>query len=348
MSSPPPPWEPLDQPSGQSGQSGPAPGGSPPAWGPPGGGSGPAAPPPPAWAVPSPYPPSPYPPLPKAGSARTSPLPLHPMMFSDLLDGSFRLLKANLGTIVLVAAVFLIPVNLVAAFFQRDLLGGYGFLEFAQDPSLLEEAADPAASNAPLVGGLIAGLATILVTPFIGGATSMIVAASYLGGELRAGPAMRATGRRFLVLLAVFFLTGLLKLGGLLLCLVGALIPMAFFLVTTPVVMVEEARPIQAMARSVTLVRPRFWPVMAIGIGSGVLAWFLGNVLATPFSIAALAVGYRWGWILAAIGAILPALITTPFVSILATLVYFDLRIRNEGFDLQMIAAELDRGAPAR
>ena len=347
MTNPPSPWDPPGQPPAQPGPPPPGPP-APPAWGPPGGSDAPGwGPPPgaggPGWGV-APA----YPPLPKAGSARTGPLPLHPMMFSDLLDGSFRLLKANLGTIVLVAAVFLIPVNLVAAFFQRDLLGGYGFLDFAQDPSLLEEAADPAASNAPLVGGLIAGLATVLVTPFIGGATSMIVAASYLGGELKAGPAMRATGRRFLVLLAVFFLTLLLKLGGLLLCLVGALIPMAFFLVTTPVVMVEEARPIQAMARSVTLVRPRFWPVMAIGIGSGVLAWFLGNVLATPFSIAALAVGYRWGWILAAIGAILPALITTPFVSILATLVYFDLRIRNEGFDLQMIAAELARGAPSR
>jgi hypothetical protein len=270
------------------------------------------------------------------------------MMFSDLLDGSFRLLKANLGTIVLVAAVFLIPVNLVAAFFQRDLLGGYGFLELMQDPSLLEEAAGPQASNGPLIGSLIAALASVLVTPFIGGATSMIVAASYLGGELKAGPAMRATGRRFLVLLAVFFLTLLLKAAGLLLCIVGVLVPITFFLVTTPAVMVEEAGPIQAMARSVTLVRPRFWPVMAIGVGSGVLAEFLGNILAGPFSIAALAVGYRWGWILAAIGSILPALVTTPFVSILATLVYFDLRIRNEGFDLQMIAAELARGAPTR
>jgi hypothetical protein len=348
VTNPPPPWDPPGQPPPHPGPPPPAPPG-PPGWGPPPG--GPAAPgwgPPPGAGGPGWGVPSAYPPLPKAGSARTGPLPLHPMMFSDLLDGSFRLLKANLGTIVLVAAVFLIPVNLVAAFFQRDLLGGYGFLEFAQDPSLLEEAADPAASNAPLVGGLIATFATILVTPFIGGATSMIVAASYLGGELRAGPAMRATGRRFLVLLAVFFLTGLLKLGGLLLCLVGALIPMTFFLVTTPVVMVEESGPIQSMARSVTLVRPRFWPVMAIGIGSGLLASLLGNILATPFSVAALAVGYRWGWILAAIGAILPALITTPFVSILATLVYFDLRIRNEGFDLQMIAAELARGAPSR
>ena len=332
MSSAPPPWEPPGQP----------PAGPPPAWGPPPGAA------PPGYGGPSWYPPSPYPPLPKAGSARTGPLPLHPMMFSDLLDGSFRLLKANLGTIVLVAAVFLIPVNLVAAFLQRDLLGGYGFLQFMQDPSLLEEAAGPGSSNGPLIGSLAAGLASILVTPFIGGATSMVVAASYLGGELKAGPAMRATGRRFLVLLAVFFLTLLLKLAGLVLCLVGALVPMTLFLVTTPAVMVEEVGPIQAMARSVTLVRPRFWPVMAIGIGSGVLASFLGNILAGPFSIAALAVGYRWGWILAAIGAILPALITTPFVSILATLVYFDLRIRNEGFDLQMIAAELARGAPTR
>jgi hypothetical protein len=364
-----PPWEPPGDAPGQPATGPTPPPGGPPAWGPP---PAPGEPPGPAWGPPPGAPPggpgapgwgpppgpgggppgwgvpSAYPPLPKAGSARTGPLPLHPMMFSDLLDGSFRLLKANLWTIVLVAAVFLIPVNLVAAFFQRDLLGGYGFLEFMQDPSLLEEAAGPGSSNAPLVGSLVAALATLLVTPFIGGATSMIVTASYLGGELRAGEAMRATGRRFLVLLAVFLLTGLLKLAGLVVCLVGALVPMTLFLVTTPAVMVEETGPIQAMARSITLVRPRFWPVMAIGIGSGVLAGFLGNILAGPFSIAALAIGYRWGWILAAVGAILPALITTPFVSILATLVYFDLRIRNEGFDLQMIAAELARGGPPR
>jgi hypothetical protein len=345
VSNQPPPWSPPDQPSGSPAW-GPAPappgaggGPAPPAWGsaPPGGGGAPG------WGAPSPYPP-----LPKAGSARTGPLPLHPMTFSDILDGSFRLLKANLRTIVLVSAVFLIPVNLVAAFFQRDLFGGYSFFRLLEDPTLFEETATGAPSDAALFGSLFAVLAGVLVTPFVGGAVSRIVAASYLGGTLEPGPAIRATGRRFLVLLAVFFCTLLLKLVGLLLCLVGALVAMTFFLVTTPAVMVEEAGPIQAMARSLTLVRPRFWPVMGIGIVSGLLATFLGNVLATPFALAALAIGYRWGWILVAIGGIVPALVTTPFVAIVATLVYFDLRIRNEGFDLQMIAAELDRGAPAR
>src|SRR5215218_3494693 len=164
VSSQPPPWGPP-----------PGPPQGPPGWGPPSPGSGP---------------PSPYPPLPKAGSARTGPLPLHPMTFGDILDGSFKLLKANLRTIVLVSAVFLIPVNLVAAFFQRDVLGGHGFLRLMNDPSLLEQAANTGPSNAALVGAVLAVLASILVTPFVGGAVSRVVASSYLGDELAPGAAM--------------------------------------------------------------------------------------------------------------------------------------------------------------
>jgi hypothetical protein len=313
----------------------------PPPWGPPAGPpyGQPSA--PPGWGAPSPYPP-----LPKAGSARTGPLPLHPMTFGDILDGSFKLLKANLRTIVLVSAVFLIPINLVAAFFQRDLFPGEGLLQLIDDPSLLDQSSSTVPSNASLIGTMLAALAGVLVTPFIGAAVSTVVASSYLGEELAPGPVLRAVGRRFLPVLGVFVFTSLLKAVGLLFCVVGVLVPITLFLVTTPAVMVEELGPIQAMARSVTLVRPRFWPVMGIGIISGLLASFLGNILATPFTFAALAIGFRWGWILAAIGGILPALVTTPFVAIVATLVYFDLRIRNEGFDLQMIAAELARGAP--
>jgi len=122
---------------------------------------------------------------------------------------------------------------------------------------------------------------------------------------------------------------------------------MTLFLVTTPAVVVEELGPIRAMARSVNLIRPRFWPTMAVAVVSGLMASVLGSILATPASLGALAVGYRWGWILVAVGSTVPALLTTPFVAIVATLVYFDGRIRNEGFDLQMIAAELARGASA-
>ena len=321
MTSPPPAWGPPGQP-GPSGGPGAGWGGVPGSgWG--GLGTGP--------------------PLPKAGSARTGPLPLHPMTLADILDGAFKLFKANLRTIVLVAAAFVIPVNLLAAFLQRDLLGGYSFLRVLNDPSLAQQTAGP--SNTQLVGSLVAALASVLVTPFVGGAISRVVASSYLGEELAPGPAIRVAGRRFWALLGAFICAGLVKLVGLALCLVGALVPVTFFLLTTPAVVVEELGPIRAMARSVDLVRPRFWPTMGVAVISGLMASFLGSILSTPASVAALAIGYRWGWILVALGSILPALLTTPFVSIVATLVYFDARIRNEGFDLQMIAAELTPGA---
>src|ERR687888_282568 len=271
VTSSPPGWGPPPPPGSQGPP--PGPGWGAPAWDAPGWGAPPGSGPPPGYGY--------GPPPPKAGSARTGPLPLHPMTFGDILDGAFKLLKANLRTIVLVAATFLIPVNLLAGFFQRDLLGGYSLFRVLQDPSLAADAVGP--SNGQLVG--------------------------------------------------------------LLFCFVGALVPMTFFLVTTPAVVVEELGPIRAMARSANLLRPRFWPVMGIAVVSGLMASVLANILSTPFTFLALAIGYHWGWILVAVGTILPALLTTPFVSVVATLVYFDARIRNEGFDLQMIAADLARGS---
>src|SRR5262245_23294152 len=95
---------PPGAPSAWQGGAAPAPGGgSPePGWDPP---PPPAGPPQPAWGPPpqptwgaaagwgSPGYQAPVL-LPKAGSARTGPLPLHPMSFSDVLDGAFRLLRA--------------------------------------------------------------------------------------------------------------------------------------------------------------------------------------------------------------------------------------------------------------
>jgi hypothetical protein len=88
------------------------------------------------------------------------------------------------------------------------------------------------------------------------------------------------------------------------------------------------------------------WSVMGIAIVAGLLASVIGNVLGTVPSVAALAIGLRYGWPLLAAGSILSALITTPFVAIVATLIYFDGRIRQEGFDLQVMADDLARRTP--
>jgi riboflavin transporter FmnP len=63
-----------------------------------------------------------------------------------------------------------------------------------------------------------------------------------------------------------------------------------------------------------------------------------------PFSIGALALGTaHGGWLLQAIGSSLNYMVVLPLWAIFATLLYFDGRIRGEGFDLQVAAADLSR-----
>jgi ABC-type sugar transport system permease subunit len=296
---------------------------------------------PPGWGTPGYQPPLQ---LPKGGSARTGPLPLHPMTFGDLLDGALKLLKANLATIVLISAAIFVPLELLSAFLTRDLLGGHGFLDLVSDPSLLDGEAGVSLSPR-LVGGDLVSLIGLVITPLVGGAITQVVTASYLGRTLSAGEAIKTTGRRVWALLGASICVHLVELVGTLLCLLPGLAAMALLACTTPAVMVEGLGPIKGMRRSVELVRRRFWPVLGIAVVSGLMASLLSFILGFPFAAAGALIGLRWGFLLVAVGSILPALIASPFVSIVATLIYFDGRIRHEGFDLQLTARDLRHGA---
>jgi len=83
------------------------------------------------------------------------------------------------------------------------------------------------------------------------------------------------------------------------------------------------------------------FPVMGIALASGMLASAVGVALGFIPQTAAVFVGLRWGWPLLALGSIITGVVVTPFVAIVATLVYFDGRIRQEGLDLQVMAAQL-------
>jgi hypothetical protein len=291
------------------------------------------------------------------------------MTVGDILDGAFKLLKANAKTLFTIVAVFVVPLQLLGAFAQRNVLGGAGFFDALNDPSLAE-----AGTEQPVTDQLISYLATLLnlvVLPFLAGAISQVVGASYLGEELSPGPALARTLRRAWSLFASWVVVHVLEVGALvalpvtgivlavlvdgplravfvLFALVtvvagiaGALAVMALSVAVAPAVVVEELGPIRGIRRSWSLMRRRFWPVLGIALLAGLISNVLGQVLGVVPTFAGVIVGLEWGWILVAVGAILTALVTTPIVAIVATLQYFDARIRFEGFDLQVISAEL-------
>jgi hypothetical protein len=283
--------------------------------------------------------------LPKGGSERTGPLPLHPMGVGDVLDGSFKLLKANARTVLLVVAAVLIPVQLISSFLLRDTFS-VGFLNLINDPTLLEGQETGMGAGSTIVS-IVTGLLSLITGPLIAGAVSRVVAASYVGGSLGPGPALRATARRLLPLLAASFLTFLAEAFGFLLCILPGLLLFALYTAVTPAMMIEDLGPIEGMRRSWRLLRPRMWGVLGITLLARLIAGFLGNVLGAVPTIGATLLGGSFAWLFVAVGSVLSSLVSAPIVAIVATLVYFDGRIRTEGFDLQMMARSLDHGAGA-
>ena len=301
----------------------------------------PAGSPPPAWSAPGWGAPAPWAQA-KAGNERTGPLPLHPMTLGDILDGSFKLLKANARTVIGITAAITVPVQILSALLLSD-----SFLTFDElttsDPSVLDAQAQASSDVASLVGGLFVTFLSLLIVPFVTGAISRVVAASYLGDELRAGAALRLALRKFPALLGAWILVHIVEVFGFVLCILPSLAFMALYQATAPAIVVEELGPMQGMRRSWRLMRPRFWPVLGIAVLSGLMASVIGSIVGGVPSIVAFLVPQEWSWIFLAISGILTTLITTPFIAIVATLVYFDARIRHEGFDLEVIAADLER-----
>jgi hypothetical protein len=298
------------------------------------------------------------------------------MTVGDILDGVFKLFKANALTIVAIVALFNVPLQLVAAWLQRDALVGAGFFDALGDPSVLDtDAAQPFGDAGDIWISVAITIAGLLVVPFMAGAISQVVSASYLGETLPAGPALTRTLRRFWALLGGWFLShlpaGVVAVGFVLLVFLGGganlsvVVGVAFLgllvlgpvllavstlsVAVAPAIVVEELGPFAGVRRSWGLVRHRFWAVLGISLLAGLISTLVAGALGFIPSVIALFFGLEYGWIVLAAGGILASLVSEPIVAIAATLIYFDLRIRTEGFDLQIIATELaSRDASAR
>ena len=165
----------------------------------------------------------------------------------------------------------------------------------------------------------------------------------YLGEDADLARSIREVVPRVPALLIGSVLKGLLYIVGILALLVGYFYVVARYFAVSTVIVLEERGPMEALGRSSALSRDRkrhiLNTLLLVGLIYVILSLGVG-LLAGLFS------GFAGSRVVQLVVSSLFTVVAYPVIALTEMLLYYDVRIRAEGFDLERMAFSLD-GAPA-
>ena len=271
-------------------------------------------------------------------AAQALPLRIRALTLMDVLDESFRIYRANFPVLAGLAILLAIPLLTV------QLLSGTGNVLSAYYNSLFSTTGalptDITAGNP--YAALIQYPIQIALLPFQFALLFAAAVGIILGRPVTIPSAIRAVLRRYWALWVLSFLYGICSVA---LCCP----PLGIWLLTKltmmfPALFTEEASLSTAIERSWRLTDRAFWRTFAVILLAWVLARVLEFSLETVFLAGAwifpgLSVELRFLVSIAIVSVMVQ--VVQPLTSIAVTLLYFDLRVRKEAFDLEVMAHQL-------
>jgi hypothetical protein len=279
----------------------------------------------------------------RPGADAVPSIPLMPRTTADILDGGFAVLKARPARIIGLTAAFVVPLQVVAAYLQRDYLGGVPIADLiTDDPTVLNESSGT--QGAEIVAGIGVILLSTLALVCVAAALAHLVTQWTMGRDPRIGELFGVVARRSWPLLVTFVVVKFAEVGGFFACYIGLPFVMALFVPVAPVVAVEGQGPFASLGRASRLARARYMPTLGIALLMGLTSWLLSTALSALPQVLAAWAGLGRAWPILAVGNIAAEVIVVPFVAASTVLLYLDLRVRTEGLDIEMAAGHvLDR-----
>jgi hypothetical protein len=260
------------------------------------------------------------------------PAPVGPMTVSDILDGSYTIIKRRPRAVIGAVAVVIVPVQVTAVWLQS-------LAEAPVDQSAYGALSSLSSGESLPVTMLVAALASLSLF-FVGGIVASFVVAWYSGRDIGATDALRATFRRSWVFLVAWAVLLPIKAVSYALCIFPLAVTVTFFALTAPVIVVERLGPFAAIKRSAQLIARRFWPALGIVLLSSLVETVLQLALSAIPMIVAVFLPSPADWIVQATGEAAAALIATTALVGVSVLLYVDLRNRSEGLDLELRATD--------
>ncbi len=276
---------------------------------------------------------------------------LQPMGIGDILDRTFRLYRANFLRFFLVmlavgAILYLIGLPWRLSMFSH--LQGHHPPDYHFSVLALS-----------LFGGALLQIAASLILNQIAiGTLTVAISSAFLGQPVDMGSAFKAVRGRLGSLLAATFLNSLLVGLGFMACIIPGVWLALSWLLVSEVVVLEGLKPWAALMRSRELMRVKtdrgflqhnITKASVILIIMFVLGAVIGVAVSIPFGImagiqqAAHKVPMTFGPLQIAQGllSIVVQAAVAPIGMVAMILFYYDIRIRKEGFDLEILAAAM-------
>ena len=271
--------------------------------------------------------------------------------FGQLLDAGFGIYFRHFRELAGIAAVVLVPVGILT--FGLDLISaseepGGELYQFGDEVRAVDESL---LLTIQAVEALIITIAYLVVT----GAATLLASAAHDGRAVDARSSLRAAGRRIGSLLWLSLLFGLaVALSAIPALLVPLLLVLPIYVFVSftyavPVLMVEDVRGRKALSRSFDLIQKFWWRTLgALVVVALFVVLFYGVVPALVIEAAgglstdSLALFLLLNVVLSIGGAIL----TAPLWAVVVVVMYYDLRIRKEGYDLERLVGEIHSEGP--
>lgn len=241
-----------------------------------------------------------------------------PRSSSEILDAAFEIYRRHFVVFIAISVFAAIP-GAIASYVGETALALHQV-------------------DAVLTSGLISFLG-LFIAPFTEGSLSCATSAAYLGKTVDFEQSVRAAfvhpGRLFVAMVTKWIL---LAFGFLLLLVPGFIVYKRYFALPMTVLF-EDNTVGDAVSRSRELSNGNGKRIFLLN--GGVLVFTLIIMLTLEQMVTSISHGA-----VAAVGRLLISMIISPFSTIVATLLYYDIRIRREGYDIELMTQALSATTP--
>jgi hypothetical protein len=252
-------------------------------------------------------------------------LELRPLSIGEILDRSFSLYRDNFLLFIALAAIPRLPGLLVGLIQVQNVVGSR--VQFTASVIVLT------------VLGYLLGILGYL---FSQGGAVIAVSELYLGRQTTIVQALRRVADDIVSLLGVVILNGLAIFVGFICFIIPGVYLLCRLFVVVAVALIERKNPIDSLSRSMALTKGFAGRAFVILILYLVIAIGFGLVIGGPIGLAIAASARNPGLLRAwaSLQLVLSAgleILLQPILLIAASIFYYDLRVRKEAFDIQVM-----------